>query len=77
MNSEEFRAIREALWLTQSELGKIMGISQHHLSDIETGKHKPTKIQAAFIQHLAECRNICQQREQSETSPHIPARSRK
>ncbi|MCL2458283.1 MAG: helix-turn-helix transcriptional regulator [Desulfobulbus sp.] len=52
MTSEEFRAIRKQLDLTQAELGKIMSISQHGLSIIENGKRKPTKIMAAFLRYI-------------------------
>lgn len=33
-------------------LGKIIGIRQVHISDIETGKHKPTLQQAAHMRNL-------------------------
>lgn len=54
MTSEEFRALRLQLGLTQSELGAIMGIEQENISRIENGTRQPTKIQAAFILHILE-----------------------
>jgi transcriptional regulator with XRE-family HTH domain len=52
MTSEEFRALRLQLGLTQVELGDKMGIRQEHISRIENGERQPTKIQAAFIRYI-------------------------
>ena len=57
MTSDEFRTIRLQLGLTQAELGAIMGIAQKNISRLETGDREPTKIQAAFISHLAGCKS--------------------
>lgn len=51
MTSSEFRSIRLKLVLTQSELGRIMGMRPQEISRIETDR-KPTKIQAAFIRYI-------------------------
>jgi transcriptional regulator with XRE-family HTH domain len=48
MTSEEFKAIRISLKLTQAQLGKIMGMTQQAIQRIET-KRAPTEVHAAFI----------------------------
>jgi len=52
INSEQFKQARLNLDLTQVELGKLMGLKQYNISKIETGKHEPTKQQAAHIGNL-------------------------
>ena len=54
MTSTEFRAIREALGLTQVELAEWLGMEQPHISRIESGERQPTKQQAAAITMLAD-----------------------
>ena len=56
MTSEEFRKKRKEIGLTQKELGQLIGRTQNNVSDIERGKHKPTKIQSAFIRYIFEHR---------------------
>jgi len=53
MTSEEFKELRLQLGLTQAELGELMSIAQPHIARIESGARQPTKIQAAFLKHLA------------------------
>lgn len=38
MTAAEFRTIRKALGLTQTEWGLWLGVGQQHVSDIERGK---------------------------------------
>lgn len=52
MTSTEFRAIREDLGLTQTELADWLGMNQPHISRIERGERQPTKQQAAAIRLL-------------------------
>lgn len=52
MTSTEFRSARLQLGLTQSELGKIMRMSQQAIGRIDNGERQPTKIQDAFIRVL-------------------------
>jgi transcriptional regulator with XRE-family HTH domain len=40
--------------VTQEKLGAIMGMKGKHISRIESGERQPTKIQAAFINFIAE-----------------------
>lgn len=54
MTSAEFKTIRHQLGITQSKLGEMMGMPQQAIARIESGERQPTKIQAAFIKHLAE-----------------------
>ena len=54
MTSDEFRAIRGQIGLTQEELGKIMGIPQRSISRIESGKREPTEVHARFIRYIQE-----------------------
>ena len=49
MTSEEFRAIRVQLGLTQSELAVLMGTYAQHISRIERGDRAPTRQQAAAL----------------------------
>jgi transcriptional regulator with XRE-family HTH domain len=51
MTSEEFKAIRIALDLTQTELGLLMGMKQQAIQRIET-KRAPTSVHAAFIEMI-------------------------
>ena len=55
MTSTEFRAIRDRLGLSQAELGSIMGLHAREISRIETDR-QPTRVQAAFIRHIAAAR---------------------
>ena len=55
MTSDEFRAIRDRLGLSQAELGRIMGMLPREISRIETGR-QPTRVQAAFIRHITAAR---------------------
>ena len=55
MTSEEFRSIRDQLGLTQAELGRLMGLHAREISRIETDR-QPTRVQAAFIKHIAAAR---------------------
>jgi transcriptional regulator with XRE-family HTH domain len=52
MTSTEFRTIRLSLGLSQSELGRIMGMKIQHVSRIEC-ERDPTLIQAAFLKFIA------------------------
>ena len=52
MKSEEFRSIRDQLGISQSELGRMMGLTAREISRIENVR-KPTRVQAAFIKHIA------------------------
>ena len=54
MTSAEFRELRLALGLSQSALGKLMGMLIQDISRIETGRRAPTKIQAAFLRYITE-----------------------
>ncbi|NCD13696.1 MAG: XRE family transcriptional regulator [Bacteroidia bacterium] len=52
MTSQEFRAIRHQLGLTQAELAEIMGMPISSISRIERGERQPTKIMAAFARYV-------------------------
>ena len=52
MTSTEFRQFRSQLGLSQSELGRIMGLTAREISRIEISRN-PTRVQAAFIRHIA------------------------
>jgi transcriptional regulator with XRE-family HTH domain len=54
MTSEEFRAIRQALGLNQTELADRLGMTQPMVSRIERGERQPTVQQGAAIMLLAE-----------------------
>ena len=56
MTSTEFRAIRQALGLTQTELADLMGTYAQHISRIERGDRAPTRLQAAFVRYIAAAR---------------------
>ena len=56
MTSEEFRQIRLRLSLTQAELADLMGTYAQHISRIERGDRAPTRLQAAFVRHIASTR---------------------
>ncbi|WP_423792901.1 helix-turn-helix domain-containing protein [Methanocaldococcus indicus] len=62
LNPMYIQIFRERLKITQSKLAKESGISQSHLSMLEKGKRKPTKLIAAAITYgLLKCfseRNI-------------------
>ena len=49
MTSEEFRAIRVQLGLTQSELAVLMGTYAQQISRIERGDRAPIRQQAAAL----------------------------
>lgn len=51
MTSDEYRAIRLQLGLSQSELGRLVGMRASDISRIERGQggYSPTKQQAAAI----------------------------
>jgi transcriptional regulator with XRE-family HTH domain len=52
MTSTEFRAIRQALGLNQTELADRLGMTQPMVSRIERGERQPTNQQgAAITQH--------------------------
>ena len=58
MTSEEFRATRIQLGLTQAELASLMGTYAQHISRIESGDRQPTRQQAAalrLVEQLADC----------------------
>ena len=54
MTSEEFRAIRQALGRTQTELAAKLGMTQPMVSRIERGEREPTNQQGAAILLLRE-----------------------
>ena len=54
MTSAEFRAIRQALGLSQTELAAKLGMTQPMVSRIERGDRKPTNQQGAAITLLRE-----------------------
>ena len=56
MTSEEFRATRLLLGLTQAELAALMGTYAQHISRIESGDRAPTRQQAAFLRYIADTR---------------------
>ncbi len=49
MTSTEFRAIRQALGLNQTELAARLGMTQPMVSRIERGDREPTNQQGAAI----------------------------
>lgn len=55
MTSTEFRQLRDQLGLSQAELGRLMGLTAREISRIETDR-QPTRVQAAFIKHIAAAR---------------------
>ena len=54
MTSKEFRAIRQSLGLTQTELADRLGMTQPMVSRIERGERQPTVQQGAAILLLRE-----------------------
>ena len=54
MTSTEFRAIRQALGLNQTELADRLGMTQPMVSRIERGEREPTNQQGAAILLLRE-----------------------
>lgn len=54
MTSAEFRAIRQALGLNQTELAAKLGMTQPMVSRIERGDREPTNQQGAAITLLRE-----------------------
>ena len=54
MTSTEFRAIRQALGLNQTELADRLGMTQPMVSRIERGEREPTNQQGAAIVLLLE-----------------------
>ena len=55
MTSTEFRAIRDRLGLSQTELGRLMGLHAREISRIETDR-QPTRLHAAFVRYIAATR---------------------
>ncbi len=49
MTSDEFRALRKKMRLTQTRLAALMGMPQPAVARIETGGRQPTRQQAAHI----------------------------
>lgn len=60
MTPQDFRQARLRLGLTQEQLAILMGMRQEGIARIETTR-APTKIQAAFVRHLLECRGAAEQ----------------
>ena len=54
MNSQQFRSLRKALGLTQTELADRLGMTQPMISRIERGEREPTNQQGAAIMLLRE-----------------------
>lgn len=54
MTSPEFRQIRHALGLSQTELAAKLGMTQPMVSRIERGAREPTNQQGAAIMLLRE-----------------------
>ena len=54
VTSKEFRAIRQSLGLTQTELADRLGMTQPMVSRIERGDREPTNQQGAAILLLRE-----------------------
>ena len=54
MTSTEFRAIRQALGLNQTELAAKLGMTQPMVSRVERGEREPTNQQGAAILLLRE-----------------------
>ena len=54
MTSEEFRQVRQALGLNQTELADRLGMTQPMVSRIERGDREPTNQQGAAILLLQE-----------------------
>lgn len=54
MTSTEFRATRQSLGLTQTELADRLGMTQPMVSRIERGERQPTVQQGAAIMLLRE-----------------------
>ena len=54
MTSAEFRAIRQALGLSQTKLADRLGMTQPMVSRIERGEREPTNQQGAAILLLRE-----------------------
>ena len=54
MTSAEFRAIRQALGLNQTELAARLGMTQPMVSRLERGEREPTNQQGAAILLLQE-----------------------
>lgn len=49
MTSQEFKQTRHDIGITQSDLAKIMGMTQPAIARIESGSRQPTKQQAAAL----------------------------
>jgi len=52
MTSQEFKAIREQIGLTPTELGRLMAMTYHEIHRIENGVRQPTAKHAAFIRYI-------------------------
>jgi transcriptional regulator with XRE-family HTH domain len=55
VNPHALRVIRERSGLSVSELARIAGLSQPHLSNIETGKRQASP---AVLRHLADALQV-------------------
>ncbi len=69
MTSEEYRAIRRKIGLTQVEAAKYLGMTQQAISRIESGTRQPTSQQAAAIRLLAIIKEHKSKRRQKSTTP--------
>ena len=49
MTSDEFRATRKSMGLTQHQLAAIIGLHQTSIARIETGATRPPKVHAAAM----------------------------
>ena len=54
MTAAQFRAIRHGHGLSQHDFGRVIGISQEHLSRIESGRHPVTITMARLLWFLRE-----------------------
>lgn len=51
--AEQIRELRESLGESQTEFGKRLGYTQVHVSYLETGKKKPTKVLMLALETIA------------------------
>jgi transcriptional regulator with XRE-family HTH domain len=52
MTPAAFRAAREALGLTQVQLGQALGVTGQYVSDIERGQRSPSKTLVMMLERL-------------------------
>jgi len=52
MTPADFRAAREALGLTQVELGQALGVTGQYVSDIERGQRSPSRTLVMLMERL-------------------------